>query len=109
MTELQKVRAIARHLKKMPDDDLQVFIEDASAEVNKYKVGSTDRERLTRWLAAHLATLNYRRAQSESVAELSRSFSSAQGEGLDATEYGQEYKRQLKKVIGPHALNVVVI
>ncbi|KAB8139270.1 DUF4054 domain-containing protein [Gracilibacillus oryzae] len=109
LTDKVRVRAIAHHLKRMADEDLDVVIEDAEAEVAKLSVKSEDRERLVRYLAAHMATLNYRRATSQSLTDMSESYNAPQGDGLSSTEYGQEYMRLEKKALGPGGLGLVVI
>jgi hypothetical protein len=111
-TTVERVRSIAKHLSSLPDDDLQVSIDDAYQEVKDRHVPSQYFERLNRYLAAHFASLNVRRAQSERVGPTQRSYSNSQldtNKGLDATPYGQEYKRLLKRIDGSGGLNLVVI
>lgn len=104
-----KVRAIAKHLVTLSDDELNIVIDDAFIEVSAHKVKAEHEERLTRYLAAHLASFNIRQASAEKVADLSKSYASiSAGEGLDSTPYGQEYKRLLVKYSRPK-LNLTVI
>ncbi|MBW2672316.1 MAG: DUF4054 domain-containing protein [Deltaproteobacteria bacterium] len=104
-TTIERVRAICPHLEQMPDSTLQMFIDDASIEVEKIKSRATvtvtdqDAERLERWLAAHLATLQERRPVSQSVSGISVSFPNTGGSGLAATEYGQEYLRLRNSIL----------
>lgn len=98
-TTVSRVRGIARHLAKLSDEDIQMYINDASLEVPP-SIGNTYKERMVRYLAAHLATLNVRRATSQSVSDISHSFNAATGHGLLSTEYGQEYLRLQRKATG---------
>lgn len=109
-TEPAKVRAIAKHLKQMTDEELSVVIDDAYGEVKVMQVKEQHEERLSRYLAAHLASLNIRRAQSEKVADLAKTYAqqSETSTGLGATQYGQEYERLLKLYIRP-SLKLTVI
>lgn len=110
-TTPEKVRGIANHLKSMTDDQLQIYIADATLELEGMKLKKeAGREVLTRYLAAHLTSLNLQRAQSQKVSDLSLTYaSSAAGEkGLDSTEYGQEYQRLLRKY-GLPKINLTVI
>lgn len=99
-TTPERVKAIATHLKSMPDETVQIYIDDAVVEVSELNVPGKHHERLQRYLAAHLASLNVRRATSKTVSDMSISYSNTTGAGLDATEYGQEYKRLLRKLRG---------
>jgi len=99
-TTPERVKAIAAHLKSMPDETIQIYIDDAVVEVSELNVPGKYHERLQRYLAAHLASLNVRRATSKTVSDMSISYSSTTGAGLDTTEYGQEYKRLLRKLRG---------
>jgi len=101
MTTVDKVQAIASHLKKVSPEALEVYIDDASEEVDDLKVKDKYKERLTRYLAAHLATMNVRREDSRSFEGASVSYSSeSAGTGLDSTGYGQEFQRILRKAQG---------
>ncbi|MFT8928524.1 MAG: DUF4054 domain-containing protein [Sporolactobacillus sp.] len=111
-TTVARVRSIAKHLSSMSDDDLQVSIDDAYQEVTDRSVPSQYIERLTRYLAAHFASLNVRQSESERVGPMQRTFANRQmndSKGLDMTTYGQEYKRLLKRIDGSNGLNLVVI
>ncbi|MBU8908509.1 DUF4054 domain-containing protein [Desertibacillus haloalkaliphilus] len=100
-TTVDRVRAIAKHLAKLPDATIEMYIEDAIDEVEKQKVrnGKT-KERLQRNLAAHFASLNVRRTTSHSIHDMNSSFNVPQGDDLKSTEYGQEYLRLLKQTNG---------
>lgn len=109
-TTAARIKSIAKHLKELPDSDIEVFIDDAYMEVSDLNVKEEYEERLTRYLAAHLASLNVRQAMAEKVADMSRSYAPHEliaGKGLELTAYGQEYKRLVKKY-GPPKLNLVV-
>lgn len=104
-----RVKAIAKHLVTLSDDELNIVIDDAFLEVTAHKVKEADEERLTRYLAAHLASFNARQSSTEKVADLSKSYVSiSSGEGLESTQYGQEYKRLLVQYSRPK-LNLTVI
>lgn len=100
-TTKENVRAIAAHLEDMSNDALDLIIDDAIMEVAALGVPPQYHERLQRWLAAHLGTLNVRRGASKSAGDVSVSYTaSAVGIGLQSTEYGQEYQRLLHKLHG---------
>ncbi|SFP18591.1 DUF4054 domain-containing protein [Salibacterium halotolerans] len=101
-TTADRVKAIASHLKGLNDSDIQMYIDDAKEELDRYSIKDEHKERLQRYLAAHLASLNQRRADSHSISgRISVSYSpSDKGSGLDSTEYGQEYKRLLRRATG---------
>jgi len=101
-TLIEKIRAIAGHLKKMDDGDLEVIIEDATEEVEFCGIPDAYKERAIRLLAAHLATLNKRRGTSKSASDLSITYGGQFGTGLYATSYGQEFDRLLRKIRGVH-------
>ena len=96
-----EVRMNARHLKNVPDDVLASVIEDVHVifieqYLNKYKNKPNTRAKLKvieKLLSQHMATLNVRRADSESVAGMSKSISVPKGEDLAQTEYGQMAKK----------------
>jgi len=97
-TTVDRVIAIAEHLSTMSADSLQIFIDDAIQEVNDSGMLEQYKERAQRYLAAHLASMNKRRASSQSVSDVSVSYDSTVGLELDGTSYGQEYARLLRKV-----------
>lgn len=99
-TTVGRVRAIAGHLRKLPDSTIELYIEDAKEEVAKLGVSSDREERMQRYLAAHFGTLQNPRPTDQRVKDLSLSYNRASGDGLDATEYGQEYKRLLGQTSG---------
>ncbi|TMV49366.1 DUF4054 domain-containing protein [Paenibacillus mesophilus] len=99
-TTIERVRAIAGHLRKLPDSTIEIYIEDAKEEVTRYRVPGDREEKLQRYLAAHLGTLQNPRPTDQKVKDLSLSYNRANGKGLEATEYGQEYKRLLRQACG---------
>jgi len=101
-TTTDKVKAVAEHLKSMEDEDLQVFIDDAIIEVDDCGIPGKYRERAQRLLAAHMATLNKRRATSKSASDLSVTYGTQLGIGLHGSSYGQEFGRLLDKIRGVH-------
>jgi len=94
------VRAIAKHLASVDDAALNLHIADAKLELKTHDIPEENEERLQRYLAAHYATLDQRRTTSERVGDIQASYQAAQGKDLDATEYGQEFKRQLRRFTG---------
>lgn len=109
LTTVAKVQAIAKHLKALTPEDLEVYIEDASLEVSSSSIKSEYQERATRYLAAHMASLNVRQAQVQRVDGMSQTFAGAGGAGTSATPYGQEYERILKKFKGRPSINLTVL
>lgn len=111
LTTPVKVQAIAKHLKAITADDLAVYIEDASLEVSSSPISKEYREKATRYLAAHMASLNVRQVQQQKVGELSQTFqdTSVTNKGLEATSYGQEYARILKKFDPRPSLKLTVL
>ncbi|WP_088005608.1 DUF4054 domain-containing protein [Indiicoccus explosivorum] len=111
LTTAVKIKSIANHLKSLPDTDLAVYIEDASLEVSSSSVPEAYRERAVRYLAAHLASLNVRQVQQQKVADMSQTYQdgSESNKGLDATAYGQEYARLLKRFAVRPSLNLTVL
>lgn len=101
-TTVDKVKAIAKHLKNLSDEDIQMYIDDAILEVKEYRIADKYKERLQRYLAAHLASLDIRREESRSFegASVTYSTSESSGKELDSTSYGQEFKRLLRKAQG---------
>ncbi|UZH06394.1 DUF4054 domain-containing protein [Heyndrickxia coagulans] len=99
-TTPDRVRAIAKHLTTLTDDQLQVYIDDAYQEVADLNVNGKYVEKLVRYLAAHLASLNVRQTQSESVGPMRKDYATqsiSANTGLCSTSYGQEYSRLVKK------------
>lgn len=100
LTTPEKVKSIAKHLSSLSDDQVLLLIEDATLEVSELPVKDVYKEKLTRYLAAHLGSLNIRQTQSESVGPMRKNYSTQSinsNTGLGATSYGQEYERLLKK------------
>jgi hypothetical protein len=110
-----RVKSIAKHLNIMSDEDLQIFIDDAYQEVLTTGAKEEYHERLTRYLAAHMASINVRQANEESVGPLTKIYnlSRASGEtGKGAfmlTPYGEEYDRLMRRVTGRGRLNLTVV
>jgi len=110
-TTPQKVRDTAKHLSGLTDPQLEMYIADAAMDVEEYKVKKPQyTERLERYLAAHMATLNVRRATNQKVNDMSISYDaqSVSKEGLKSTEYGQEFLRLLRLAQVPN-LNLTVM
>ncbi|MBD8026428.1 DUF4054 domain-containing protein [Ureibacillus sp. Re31] len=109
LTTPEKVRMMGKEFTNMTDEQLNMYIEDASLEVSSLSVPDEQKERLTRYLAAHLASVNTRKIVREKVDVIERQYSD-QGstEGLLSTPYGQEYQRILKK-ISKKTINLMVL
>lgn len=100
-TTVSKVRAIANHLEVLDDSTIEMYIDDAKSELDS--IPDDKQERLQRYLAAHYATLNIRRPDSEQIGnDINTQYNADHGEGLARTEYGQEVDRILKKLTGPN-------
>jgi len=88
------------------------FIDDAKLEMEKHKVPDKYHEKLQRYLAAHFATLDYRRPETQKIGDLQTSYKSpgeeSKSNGLEGTEYGKEYNRLLKIALGSKGINLVV-
>lgn len=100
-----KVKAIAKHLNKVEDPTLQMYIDDAKLELADKAVPETYEEKLQRYLAAHFATIDFRRPQTQRIGDLQTSYTGIDTQatsdpGLESTQYGQEYKRLWRKING---------
>ncbi|MFX3616228.1 MAG: DUF4054 domain-containing protein [Sporolactobacillus sp.] len=114
-TTPDRVRSIAHHLISMSDADLQLCIDDAFQEiVDTTDVNSKYYERLSRYLAAHYASLNVRQANVEHVGPIQREYNLSRtgGEtganGVQSTPYGLEYLRLMRRLTGRGRLNLAV-
>ena len=100
------VRLNANHLKKVKDEVLVSVIEDVHVLFiadyeRKFKNKPSIQAKLKiieKLLTQHMATLNVRRADSESVAGMSKSINVPKGQDLDQTEYGQMAKKLAKEI-----------
>lgn len=97
----------------MSDIRLQMFIEDAWLDVQDLNVPEKHQERLTRYLAAHLAFSDIKEVAKESVGSLAREYQKRSGNDLtdlSSTPFGQEYQRLVDKLtIGKGKINLVVL
>lgn len=110
LTTPDKVRAIAKHLSSLTDEQVLILIDDASLEVSELPVKDKYKERMARYLAAHYGSLNVRQTQSETVGPLKKSYTSDaidRSKGLEGTSFGQEYARLLL-LYSPKKLNLAV-
>ncbi len=111
-TTADRVRSIAKHLNKVEVTTLEMYIDDAKLEMEKHKVPDKYHEKLQRYLAAHFATLDYRRPETQKIGDLQTSYKSpgeeSKSNGLEGTEYGKEYNRLLKIALGSKGINLVV-
>lgn len=102
LTTLEKVRLLDDEFASISDERLTMFIEDASMEVSSLHVPVMHHERLARYLAAHLASLDKAKEQAvirEKVDVIERQYSDpSKYVGISATKYGQEYQRLLQEL-----------
>ena len=96
-TTIDRVKNVASHLQDMDASVIDMYIEDAKLELQDYNFDDSYMEKLQRYLAAHLATLNERRPDSYSVDDISVSYTAQKGTGFESTEYGQEFLRLMNK------------
>jgi len=96
LTTPERIRIMGNEFTSMTDEQLNIFIEDASLEVSFLIVPEEYRERLARYLVAHLASVNNQRVIKEKVDVIERIYSDPnKNDGIFTTKYGQEYKRIL--------------
>lgn len=98
LTNKEKLVAIASHLDGLSDEVLELYLSDAEAELSETSLAGN--ERAIRYMAAHFATLNVRRASTEQIDDLRVSYETAEGQGLQSTKYGQELERMMKEESG---------
>ncbi|OAH53084.1 hypothetical protein AWH48_12050 [Domibacillus aminovorans] len=113
-TTIASVRNTAAHLAAVSDATLTLIMSDAALEVDglelieKYQ-GELYKEKLTRYLTIHLATLKPQEVVKEKLDVLERTYKSETGlSGLSATVYGQEYERMVKEYTASPDHNKVV-
>lgn len=117
LTSIERIRMLSDDFTSISDDRLTMYIEDASSEVSFLNVPEQYQERLTRYLAAHLAALSITSSQAvirEKVDVIERQYSDpSKNFGLLATKYGQEYQRlfdELQDLIKPKkGINLMVL
>lgn len=106
LIEPRHVRVNANHLKNVDDDTLISVIEDVhvgfiAPYVSRLQSSALKYQQLAlveKLLAQHMATINIRRADSESIAGMSKSVSVTKGMDLEQTEYGQMAKKLAKEL-----------
>lgn len=108
LTTPERVRSMGKEFTSMTDDQLNMYIEDASLEVSYLSVPENQKERLTRYLAAHLATVNVKKVVREKVDVIERQYSDVGAIGLESTPYGQEFQRILEST-QKKTINLMVI
>lgn len=112
LTTPERVILIASHLSTMEDEALLLFIQDASAEVSQLpNLSADEQEKLTRWLAAHLATSRQTSSsghtvQSLKVGDIAETYVTG-GASLSSTTYGQEFIRMLNNIKKRASLKVI--
>jgi Protein of unknown function (DUF4054) len=109
LTTPARVRTMGKEFTSMTDEQLNLYIEDASLEVSSLSVPEEHKERLARYLTAHLATVNAKKVVREKVDVIERQYSD-QGTaiGLQSTPYGQEFQRILSK-LSKKTINLMVM
>ncbi|MFF5994276.1 DUF4054 domain-containing protein [Lysinibacillus sp. KU-BSD001] len=102
LTTIERVRLLGSEFETVMDARLEMCIEDASLEVSSLGIHEAHHERLTRYLAAHLATISTTKAQvviKEKVDVIEREYSDPNKNlGLFSSKYGQEYQRILDEL-----------
>lgn len=110
---VSSVRLMSDQFSGMSDEKLQLFIDDAYLEITtEYKVNEVHHERLTRYLAAHLAYLDIKEVSKEAVGALSREYQKRAGNdntGILSTPFGQEYKRILDRLLKWDRIKLAVL
>ena len=110
LTTPERVKKTAKHLTKVDEEDINLAIEDAELDVERYRIkDEKKKERIVRYLACHYLTLNHRRPESHGASDVRVDFPQegrADATGLDKTTYGQEAKRMIKEATG---LKLVVL
>lgn len=117
LTSIERIRMLSDEFTSIADERLTMYIEDASIEVSFLNVPELYQERLTRYLAAHLAILSITKDQTvirEKVDVIERQYSDpSKNIGLLASKYGQEYQRileELEEQLKPKkSINLVVL
>ncbi len=117
LTSIERIRMLSDEFTSISDERLTMCIEDASLEVSSLSVPEAYHERLTRYLAAHLAILSITKDQAvirEKVDVIERQYSDpSKNIGLIATKFGQEYQRildELEAYLKPKkSINLVVL
>ena len=117
LTSIERIRMLSDEFTSISDERLTMCIEDASLEVSSLSVPEGYHERLTRYLAAHLAILSITKDQAvirEKVDVIERQYSDpSKNIGLFATRFGQEYRRILEELEGylkpKKSINLVVL
>lgn len=98
-TTIARVRLLGDEFANIPDERLEMYIEDASLEVSSLDISESHKEKLARYLAAHLAVLSITQNQSvirEKLDVIEREYSDPnKNNGIFSTKYGQEYQRLL--------------
>jgi len=90
-----KVRIMGNHLKKLTDEQIDMYLEDSEEELEIY-IPVSSQERALRNLVCHFATLNKRRVTEEKISDMQKKYGNSKSlkdGGFDSTEYGQEYLR----------------
>lgn len=120
LTTIERVRMLGSEFEQVPDERLEMCIEDASLEVSSLPINAIYHEKLARYLAAHLASLSITAAQTvirEKLDVLERQYSDpSKNTGLLGSKYGQEYERMLEDIeeleaaqVPKKGINLVVI
>ncbi|UPW82329.1 DUF4054 domain-containing protein [Lysinibacillus sp. Ag94] len=102
LTSIERIRMLSDEFTSISDERLTMYIEDASIEVSSLSAPEIYRERLARYLAAHLAVLSISKDQTvirEKMDVIERQYSDpSKNIGLLATRWGQEYQRILDEL-----------
>ncbi|AJI23181.1 hypothetical protein BG04_1443 [Priestia megaterium NBRC 15308 = ATCC 14581] len=104
------IQKTAEHLASMSPDVLEIFIDDATLEVENLDVSEDNKQRLIRYYATHLATIKAQTVKRKKLDVMETEYNvSNTAVGLESTPYGQEYSRLLKKLTKRNSINLTVI
>ncbi len=101
-TTVLRVKSLGEHINEMSDSQIQMYIEDAILELEMVNVPPKYEEKTQRYLAAHYATIQTRRAKSEDIDDIKVQYDSVKGVDLNMTMYGREARRIIDNCTGPN-------
>ncbi|TDX48279.1 DUF4054 domain-containing protein [Orenia marismortui] len=102
LTTVAKVRGIASNLSSLEDSTIEMYIDDAVLELEDFRYDEKYQEKLERYMAAHLGTLDKPKPTDKMLGPMRNMYPNRTGqEELKLTEYGKEVLRILRKCNGP--------
>lgn len=105
------IQKTASHLVNVDPAVLQIFIDEATLEVEDLDISEGNKERLVRLYATHLASLKAENIKREKLDGLETEYHApVASAALESTSYGQEYQRLFNKLTEkPKSLNLMVL